>query len=93
MSAQADAEGVGFSQVRVVDCFMFNNELDMLELRLLNHDQFADWMVIVESPTTHSGYSKPLVFQQASDQQRFSRFGIPTMCFDSRMKWFVIKNN
>jgi hypothetical protein len=74
VSAQADAEGVGFSQVRVVDCFMFNNELDMLELRLLNHDQFADWMVIVESPTTHSGYSKPLVFQQARDQQRFSRF-------------------
>jgi hypothetical protein len=72
VSAQADAEGVGFSRVRVVDCFMFNNELDMLELRLLNHDQFADLIIIVESPTTHSGFSKPLVFQQARGQQALS---------------------
>ena len=41
VSAQADAEGVGFSQVRVVDCIMLNNELDILEFRLLNHGQFA----------------------------------------------------
>ena len=34
---------------------MFNNELEMLELRLENHDSFVDWFVIIESPTTHSG--------------------------------------
>ena len=43
------------ASLQVVDCFMFNNELEMLELRLENHDSFVDRFVIIESPTTHSG--------------------------------------
>ena len=72
MSVQADVDCTKFARVRVVDCVMFNNELDMLELRLLNHDSFADWIVIIESATTHSGRPKPLVFKQ--NQARFRRF-------------------
>jgi hypothetical protein len=45
---------------RVIDTFMFRDELDMLECRLRTLDHLVDQYVIVESALTHRGQSKPL---------------------------------
>jgi len=55
----------------IYDCFMFNDELDLLEIRL-NHHDFVDRFVIIESTRTYSGIPKPLVFLEA--RQRFEKF-------------------
>lgn len=48
----------------VVDCFMFYNELDILELRLKTLWNVVDIFVLVESPKTHKGNDKPLYFKE-----------------------------
>jgi beta-1,4-mannosyl-glycoprotein beta-1,4-N-acetylglucosaminyltransferase len=45
----------------VWDCFMFNDEIDMLRFRIEELDPVVDRFVIVESPITHMGLPKPLV--------------------------------
>ena len=39
----------------IYDCFPFNNELDLLEIRLNHHDYFVDKFVLSESKWTYSG--------------------------------------
>ncbi len=41
--------------VKFVDCFIFNDELDLLEFRLEEHDPFVDLFILVESTKTFSG--------------------------------------
>lgn len=53
-----------------IDAFLFNNELDMLELRLNILDPVMDRFVIVESTLTFSGKKKPLHF--ADNKERFA---------------------
>jgi len=48
--------------IKVYDCFMFNGEWDVLELRLNTHCSAVDYFVIVESNSTHTGQSKKLQF-------------------------------
>ena len=45
---------------RVYDTFMFFQELDLLEMRLMELDASVDVFVLAESPVTHSGKPKPL---------------------------------
>lgn len=45
---------------KFVDCFLFNDELDMLEFRLTEHDPFTDYFILVECNKTHSGKLKEL---------------------------------
>lgn len=47
---------------KVYDCFMFNGEWDILELRLNTHDPVVDYFVIVESCYTFVGELKHLAF-------------------------------
>lgn len=54
------------------DCTMLNNELDLLEIRLHTLNDVVERFVIVESPLTHSGKSKPLHYQ--NNQHRFKDF-------------------
>lgn len=56
----------------VIDCFVFFNELDMLEKRLSYMDKYVDYFVLVESPTTFKGNQKPLYFEK--NKRRFSRW-------------------
>jgi beta-1,4-mannosyl-glycoprotein beta-1,4-N-acetylglucosaminyltransferase len=56
----------------VIDCFVFFNELDMLEKRLSYMDKYVDYFVLVESPTTFKGNQKPLYFEE--NKLRFSRW-------------------
>jgi len=53
---------------RVFDCFMFHNELDLLEIRFKILDPIVDVFVISESKTTHSGKPKPLYFELNKDR-------------------------
>jgi spore maturation protein CgeB len=57
---------------RIYDCFIFNNELDLLEMRLNILDKVVDRFVLVEATRTFSGKRKDLIFQQNRD--RFKRF-------------------
>jgi beta-1,4-mannosyl-glycoprotein beta-1,4-N-acetylglucosaminyltransferase len=46
----------------IYDCFMFFNELELLEIRLNELYDTVDKFVLVEASTSHQGRSKPLYF-------------------------------
>ena len=57
---------------KVYDCFMFFNELDLLEIRLETLDPYVDYFVISECDSTFSGIDKPYVFEKNKD--KFAKF-------------------
>ncbi len=57
---------------KIFDCFLFFNELDILEIRLNTLDAHVDRFVLVESTSTFTGQPKPLFFAQ--NKQRFRKF-------------------
>lgn len=56
----------------VYDCFIFFNELDLLEIRLNTLKDVVDRFVIVESENTFQGKPKPLYFEE--NKVRFKSF-------------------
>jgi beta-1,4-mannosyl-glycoprotein beta-1,4-N-acetylglucosaminyltransferase len=56
----------------VYDCFLFFNELDLLEIRLNELNDVVDKFVLVESSLTHSSKKKPYYFEESKD--RFKDF-------------------
>lgn len=58
--------------MKIVDCFMFYNELDILEIRLKELYDVVDYIIIVEATVTHSNISKPLYFKE--NQARFASY-------------------
>lgn len=64
--------GVRVMAKQIFDCFMFYNEVDLLEMRLAESYQHVDKFVIVEASVTFQGGQKPLYFQES--QARFARF-------------------
>jgi hypothetical protein len=59
-------------EARLFDTFLFCNELDMLELRLAEHDSAVDYFVLVEAAKTFTGEPKPLCFEQ--NKERFAKW-------------------
>lgn len=57
---------------QVVDCFIFADELDMLECRLTELEEVVDWFVLVEAESTFQGDPKPLAY--ADNRDRFARW-------------------
>lgn len=57
---------------RVYDLILMSSELDWLEIRLQTHHPYVDYFVILESPTTFTGSSKPL--HLAENWDRFAPF-------------------
>ena len=57
---------------KVIDCFVFNSELDMLEFRLMELDDVVDIFIIVESTKTFTGLPKDLNFHL--NKKRFSKW-------------------
>jgi hypothetical protein len=53
----------------IYDCFIFFNELDLLEMRLKILDGYVDKFVLVEAATTFSGKPKPFHFGE--NKRRF----------------------
>jgi beta-1,4-mannosyl-glycoprotein beta-1,4-N-acetylglucosaminyltransferase len=56
----------------IYDCFMFYNELDILELRMNILFNYVDFFVIAESNRTHAG--KPKSYHLADNMDRFGKF-------------------
>jgi len=56
----------------VYDCFVFFNELDLLEMRLTELDGVVDHFVVVEGVKTHSNQPKLLYFKE--NAERFARW-------------------
>lgn len=57
---------------KVIDTFLFFQELDLAEIRMLYLDDLVDYFVIVEAAQTFSGKQKPFNFE--NNRARFSRF-------------------
>ena len=57
---------------KVFDCFLFYNELEILDIRLHELDSVVDEFILVESTITTTGHPKPLYF--AENKERFSKF-------------------
>ncbi len=47
---------------KIIDSFIFFNELSTLNLRLHELNEYVDYFIIVEAPLTHSGNKKPLYY-------------------------------
>lgn len=56
----------------IIDCFMFNGELDLLSMRLKYLNDIIDYFVIVESDLTFSGNPCELVYPK--NIQRFKNY-------------------
>lgn len=57
---------------KVYDCFMFFNELDLLEIRLNILDPYVDFFVLGEAVETFSGKPKPLWYDE--NKKRFAKW-------------------
>jgi beta-1,4-mannosyl-glycoprotein beta-1,4-N-acetylglucosaminyltransferase len=57
---------------KIYDCFIFFNELDILDIRLNTLDKDVDYFVLVESTRTFTGQPKDLIYQK--NRKRFARF-------------------
>jgi len=57
---------------RMIDCFIFYNELDMLFYRLTVLNEVVDFFVLVESTRTHTGNIKPLYYNE--NKHLFEKF-------------------
>ncbi|MDP1864012.1 MAG: hypothetical protein Q8K52_08915 [Thiobacillus sp.] len=58
--------------MKIFDCFLFFNELELLELRLNVLDEIVDYFVIVESAITFQGEEKEYLFEK--NRGRFAKF-------------------
>ena len=53
--------------MKIIDCFIFNNELDLLNYRLSILNDFVDYFVLVESTHTFTGIPKQLFYNENKD--------------------------
>ena len=56
----------------IYDCILFNDELDILDLRLHTLNNSVDKFVIVESTVTFTGNNKKLYFENS--KQLFKKY-------------------
>ena len=61
---------------RLLDCFMVNDELDMMRYRLRLHGQVTWKFLIVESSVTFTGHPKPLHAKNALTPEEIRRYNI-----------------
>ena len=57
---------------KIIDCFTFYNELELLEYRLEILSPTVDYFILVEATRTHAGNQKELFFQRNST--KFNKF-------------------
>ncbi len=74
----------------MIDCFMFFNELDLLEIRLNSLAPYVERFVLCESMFTHSGKPKLLYFQD--NKERFKDFNITHLICEGGMTLDAGKN-
>lgn len=78
--------------MKIIDCFLFNNELKLLELRLLELYDIVDYFVLVESEFYFSGNKKPLHYLK--NKNKFLKYNDKIIHitqkenhYDSKNKW------
>ena len=49
--------------MKIIDCFIFYNEIDILNYRINTYSDLVDYFIIVESKYTFSGNEKELYFE------------------------------
>lgn len=64
--------GPGGHVPKIYDCFTFFNELDLLEVRLAEHNSAVDFFVLVEATVTFQGNPKPLYYGE--NRARFAHY-------------------
>lgn len=69
----------------MIDCFIFFNEFELLEIRLNSLAPYINKFVLCESPVTFSGNKKPLYFQE--NKERFKDFNITHLIVDNYKNW------
>lgn len=69
--------------IKIYDIFTYNGERDILDIRLNILHNHVDQFIIVEAPTTFSGLSKPLYFNE--QKEYFAKFS-------EKIKYFVIND-
>lgn len=82
------------NQRKIVDCFIFYNELDMLEYRLSALYDVVDYFVICEASVTHVG--KPKSFIYLENKERFARFAdkiVHVMMTNDNTRWIYYPNS
>ena len=57
---------------KIIDCFLFNDELDVLELRLESLSNYVNLFILVESSKTFRGEDKPFYYEE--NRERFKDF-------------------
>jgi beta-1,4-mannosyl-glycoprotein beta-1,4-N-acetylglucosaminyltransferase len=67
-----DRTNIDINKRKIVDCFIFYNELEMLKYRLHVLNDFVDYFIIVEARQTHVGANKPLFFNE--NKHLFEKF-------------------
>ena len=60
--------------MKIIDCFTFYNELDLLEYRLSTLKDTVDYFVLVEATLTHVGKPKKCYFQE--HREKFKEYPI-----------------
>lgn len=58
--------------MKIIDCFIFYNELDMLNYRLNVLYDYVDYFILVEATHTHAGKEKELIFEK--NKERYAKF-------------------
>ena len=53
--------------MKIIDCFTFYNELELLNYRLNVLNSSVDYFILAEATHTHAGFSKPLFFKDNKD--------------------------
>ena len=48
---------------KIIDCFLFYNELDMLEFRLTELNEHVDYFILLDSDFDFAGNKKDSIFE------------------------------
>jgi len=59
-------------QKNIIDCFLFNDELDVLEIRLSLLSPYVNLFVLIESAKTFDGQDKPFYYEE--NRERFKDY-------------------
>ena len=59
-------------EIKIVDCFLFYNEIELLIYRLNTLETIVDYFILVESRFTFTGRPKPLYYEE--NKLLFERF-------------------
>ncbi len=62
----------GGNNVKIIDCFTFYNELDMLSFRLEELNDYVDYFILVEANKTFAGNDKEFYFE--TNKNKYTKF-------------------